>query len=167
MLTGSKPPESQARTKPDPLDLDLGILDELLSFYVRSVSYTLSNDLDRRLDGHVVAKGTGKISALLLIDSNPGVRPSMIAEITLRDRPSISRIIRPLVEAGLVEQRTSKTEGRVEELFITPKGHAEAETVRAIVRQQSEAFFAQTPKKDRDHLFRILRTLYYKVREFP
>ena len=53
----------------------------------------------------------------------------MIAEVTLRDRPSVSRIVRPMVEAGLVEQRTSGTERRAEELYITPKGHAEAETV--------------------------------------
>ena len=66
-----------------------------------------------------------------------------------------------------MKQRTSGKERRAEELYITPKGHAEAQTVRQIVRQQSEAFFAETPKQDRDHLFRILRTLYRQVRNLP
>ncbi|MEQ8655139.1 MAG: MarR family winged helix-turn-helix transcriptional regulator [Kiloniellales bacterium] len=157
----------RARRGSEPQDLDLDVLEGLLSFYVRSVSYTLSKNLDESLKGHAVAKGSGKITALLLIDRHPGIRPSTIAEITLRDRPSISRIIRPMVDEGLVEQRTSKSERRAEELFITEKGHAEAEAVRAIISEQSDAFFADTPKEDRAHLFRILRGLYRNIRGLP
>ncbi len=156
-----------AKRRTEPRDLDLDVLEGLLSFYVRSVSYTLSRNLDESLKGHTVAKGSGKITALLLIDKHPGIRPSTIAEITLRDRPSISRIIRPMVEEGLVEQRTSERERRAEELFITEKGHAEAEAVRAIISEQSDAFFADTPAEDRAHLFRILRELYRSIRGLP
>ncbi len=156
--------EDSADQGRDLQDLELGVLENLLSFYVRSANYILSKDLDERLEGHAVAKGTGKITALLLIDAHPGIRPSTIAEVVLRDRPTISRIIKPLVEAGLVEQRTSETERRAEELFITPKGHAEANAVRALISAQNDDFFADMPKRDRDHLFRILRQLYRKAR---
>lgn len=141
------------------------MLDGLLSFYVRSVSFALSKDLDRCLKGHDVARGTGKITALLLIDSHPGIRASTIARVTLRDRPAISRIVAMLVEAGLVEQRRSATEGRVGELFITTEGKVEAETVRVLAKAQSDDFFAELEEADRAHLIRILRGLYRGYRK--
>lgn len=145
-------------------EVDLDVLEDLLSFYVRSLNYVLSKDLDRRMAGLEVARGTGKITALLLIDSHPGIRPSKIAAATLRDRPAISRIIAPMVAAGLIEQRTPPTDRSAQELYITPHGHEVAERVRDIARRQSEEFFESVPKRDRDELFRILRDIYHVMR---
>lgn len=142
----------------------LDVLEDLLSFYVRSVNYALSNDLDRRLEGLEVARGTGKITTLLMIDREPGVRPSAIAHATLRDRPSISRVVAPMVEAGLVERTTDESERRAQKLRITARGHEVAERVRAVVRDQNEAFFACLSEEDRRHLLRILRDLYLQIR---
>lgn len=147
--------------------IDLDMLENLLSFYMRAVNYGLSRDLDARLEGLDVARGTGKITALLLIDSHPGVRASTIAMAAMHDRPSISRIVARLVKSGLVEQRVAPTERRASELFITPRGHAVAEEVRAVARAQSEAFFSTTPADDRRELLRILRTLYLEMRDAP
>ena len=129
------------------------------------MNYGLSRDLDKRLDGLEVARGTGKITSLLLIDAHPGIRPSAIAEVTLRDRPSITRIIEPLVAAGLVERRVSAREQRAQELHITPRGHAVAERVRRIAKAQSDDFFATVSQDDRAHLLRILRGIYLKMRD--
>ncbi len=148
----------------DELDIDLDVLENLLSFYLRAVNFGLSRDLDQRLEGIEVARGTGKITTLLLIDSHPGIRPSIIADATLRDRPSISRIVAPLVAAGLVEQRVPPTERRAQELYVTERGHEVAERVRRTVRAQSEDFFSAVPERDRDELFRILRNLYLNMR---
>ena len=146
-------------------EVPLDVLEDLLSFYVRSVDYALSNDLDQRLEGLDVARGTGKITTLLMIDREPGIRPSTIARATLRDRPSVSRIIAPMVAAGLVEQTTDESERRAQKLRVTARGHAVAERVRAIVRAQNEAFFSSVSDKDRGHLLRILRGLYARIRD--
>lgn len=146
-------------------ETSLDVLEDLLSFYVRSVNYALSNDLDRRLEGLEVARGTGKITALLLIDSDPGIRPSAIARATLRDRPSISRIVAPMAAAGLIEQTTDESERRAQNLRATARGHEVAERVRAIVDAQNEAFFASLSDDDHAHLLRILRDLYLKIRD--
>lgn len=152
-------------TTADPDGVDLDVLEELLSFYVRSVNYGLSRDLDRRLEGLEVARGTGKITALLLIDAHPGIRPSVIAKATLRDRPSITRIVGPLVAAGLVEQRVAEKERRAQELHITPRGHEVARRVRKIAKAQSDEFFDPLSEEDRAHLVRILGGMYRKMRE--
>ena len=144
---------------------DLDCLDDLLSFYVRSASYVLSADLDSRLANLEVARGTGKITTLLLIDSHPGIRASAISEATLRDRPSTSRIITQLVRNGLITKRETPGERRAFGLSITSSGHALAEKVRGIVKRQSDEFFAFVPQEDRDALMRITRNIYRKIRE--
>lgn len=163
--TGSAAPATSAKTGSATAHVSLDVLEDLLSFYVRSVNYGLSRDLDKRLDGLEVARGTGKITSLLLIDAHPGIRPSAIAEVTLRDRPSITRIIEPLVAAGLVERRVSAQEQRAQELHITPRGHEVAERVRRIAKAQSDDFFATVSQDDRAHLLRILRDIYLKMRD--
>lgn len=142
---------------------DLGCLKDLLSFHVRSASYALSADLDARLENFQVARGTGKITALLLIDSHPGIRASTIATTTLRDRPSVSRIIAHLSDHGLVFKRETPGERRAFGLFITSEGHALAQQVRGIITQQSDDFFADLSEMDRQDLLRITRKVYLKA----
>lgn len=144
---------------------DLDCLEDLLSFYVRSANYALSGDLDARLGDLEVARGTGKITTLLLIDSHPGIRASAIAEATLRDRPSISRIITQLIRHELITKHETSGERRAFGLYITPTGHTLAQKVRGIVRTQSEDFFADVPQQDRDALLRITRDIYSRIRE--
>lgn len=148
------------------LDLDdLDCLEDLLSFYVRSANYALSADLDARLGDLEVARGTGKITTLLLIDSHPGIRASAIAEATLRDRPSISRIITQLIRHKLITKHETLGERRAFGLYITSSGHTLAQKVRGIVRKQSDDFFANVPQQDRDALLRITRDIYRRIRE--
>ena len=144
---------------------DLDCLEDLISFYVRSANYALSADLDARLAHLDVARGTGKITTLLLIDSHPGIRASAIAEATLRDRPSISRIITQLIRNELITKRETADERRAFGLYITSSGHALAEKVRGIVKAQSTDFFAHVPQHDRDALLRITRDIYRRIRE--
>ncbi|WP_020042124.1 MarR family winged helix-turn-helix transcriptional regulator [Salipiger mucosus] len=169
-MTTDTPPSSASGVRPSESLKSLGIedldcLEDLLSFYVRSVNYALSVDLDARLESLEVARGTGKITALLLIDSHPGIRPSAIAQATLRDRPSISRIVSHMLKNGLVEKVESPNERRASGLYITDAGHELAATVRDIVKQQSKDFFADVPKEDRDELLRITKSIYKKIIE--
>lgn len=144
---------------------DLESLENLHSFYVRAVNYALSRDHDRRMEGLEVARGTGKITALLLIEAHPGIRSSTIAEATLRDRPSTSRIIAHLVDHDLIEQRVQSNERRAHGLYITDHGREVAQKVRAIAQQQSDDFFAPLSEEDKAHLLRITRNLYREIRK--
>ncbi|TKB29589.1 MAG: MarR family transcriptional regulator, partial [Mesorhizobium sp.] len=71
----------------------LDVLEDTLSFYIRSINIALSRDLDDRLEGLDVARGTGKITTLLLVDSHPGIRPSVIAQLIMRDRSAMGRLV--------------------------------------------------------------------------
>jgi DNA-binding MarR family transcriptional regulator len=144
-------------------DVDLDIFSDLLSFYVRTLYIAIARDLDARMDGLPVARGTGKISTLLLVEANPGIRPSVIAHYSTKDRSAMVRIIDQLRRAGLIEQSVSSTERRARELHITPKGRQMARQVREIALAQSADFFAVLSEAERQALRRILSKVYRHV----
>lgn len=146
--------------------VNLDVLENTLSFYVRVLDVMVSQDLDLRLENLEVARGKGKITALFLIDSHPGIRPSVLAELTMKDRSAMGRILAGFDENGLIIRRTSVDDSRAQELFITPKGAELAAKVRTIVVSQSETFFDRiVPKNEQKALIAILKRAYHRLRE--
>jgi DNA-binding MarR family transcriptional regulator len=144
--------------------VDLDVLENVLSFYIRVIDTSVSRDLDARLANLEVAKG--KITALLLIDSHPGIRPSVVAELAFRDRSAMGRILDTLEAQGLIFRKTSVEDSRAQELYITPKGAALAVKVRTIAVQQSEDFFDRIiPREEQAVLIDILKRAYGRLRE--
>jgi DNA-binding MarR family transcriptional regulator len=143
--------------------VDLDILENTLSFYIRSINLAVSRDLDERLDGLEVARGTGKITTLLMVDSHPGVRPSIIAKMSLHDRSAMARLVDQMEEQGLLKRKVSATDRRAQELFITTKGAALADRVRALVNEQSREFFHFVPEGEQKLVIDILRRIYRRI----
>jgi len=139
---------------------DLDILKDLLSYHVRSLNVCMSQDLDRCMGALPVARGTGKISALLLVDANPGIRPSTIAEIIGKDRSAMGRLLDTLKGAGLMIQRVSEKERRSHELYLTKKGQDLAAQVRAIALEHNRRFFSVLSEEDQERLQDLLKRLY-------
>jgi DNA-binding MarR family transcriptional regulator len=141
-------------------DVELGVLDEMLSFFIRSLSIVVSRDLDEKLGDLEVAKGTGKVSTLLLVDRHPGIRPSVIAQVIMRDRSAMGRLVDLMESQGLLRREISAEDSRAQELYITPKGAEVAQQVRAIVGPQSEAFFSDLTLKEQRVVIDALRKVY-------
>lgn len=144
----------------DHADVDFDIFGDLLSFFARSVVLRLNQDLDARMDGLPVARGTGKISTLLLVGANPGIRPSVVAHYITKDRSAMVRLLDQLQAAGLIEQRVSVSERRARELYLTPAGHELRSKVQAVALGQNEAFFAALSAAERRTLLGLLKKLY-------
>ena len=156
---------ARTRTRPVPKTvdfsgLDFDVLGDLLSFHVRSVNLALSRDYEPKMGRVSLARGTGKVSTLLLVDANPGIRPSVVAHFILKDRSAMVKLLDQLTRAGLIEQKVSASERRAHELYLTPKGRALAREVRAIAVDQSECFFSVLGEDERASLLAILRKLY-------
>jgi DNA-binding MarR family transcriptional regulator len=154
-----------AKTKPPhPLEtVGLDVLENTLSFYIRSINMALSRDLDKSLEGFDVAKGTGKITTLLLVDSHPGIRPSVIAQLILRDRSAMGRIVDQMVAHGLLTRQVDSSDGRAQALHITQKGAEMARLVRRVAVRQSRDFFHDVSEEDQQRLLTILRRVYRRT----
>ncbi|MHB2266066.1 MarR family winged helix-turn-helix transcriptional regulator [Aliihoeflea sp. PC F10.4] len=143
---------------------DLDVLGGTLSFFIRALDIAVSRDLDERLKGLEVAKGKGKITALLMIDSHPGIRPSEIAERIMKDRGHVTRIIDSFIAHDIVSRRTADDDNRAFELCVTEHGAALAAQVRKIVIEQEEAFFGPLiGKEDHDALVGTLQKIYLQL----
>lgn len=160
--------DTRSKTPPTTItDVTLDVLEDTLSFYIRTLNIAVSRDLDDKLEGLDVAKGTGKITTLLLVDSHPGIRPSIIAGLILRDRSATGRLMEQMEGHGLITRRQSSTDSRVQELYITDKGAALAAQIRPLVTEQSADFFKFISADEQQQLMDILKRAYRRIVGLP
>ncbi|QUS36646.1 MarR family winged helix-turn-helix transcriptional regulator [Falsirhodobacter algicola] len=144
--------------------LRIDVLEGAFSWFIRSLDGAVSRDLDRRMAHLEIARGKGKITALLLVDRYPGIRPSQIADVLMRDRPAAGRIIDTLVGAKVIRRECAPDDQRAHALFVTPRGHALADEVRDIVREQERDFFNFIDPEEREQFMGLLRRVYMQMR---
>jgi len=140
--------------------IDFDVFSTLLSFYVRSTNLLVSQDLDHHTESLGIAGGTGKISTILLVASNPGLRPSVLAHFIRKDRSAMAKLLWQMEHAGFLEQRVSPAERRARELYLTRKGEALAKRLRQVVKAQDDEFFAMLSARERETLLALLRKVY-------
>lgn len=146
-------------------DIDIDVLEDTLSFYIRSLNIAVSRDLDEKLDGLDVAQGTGKITTLFLVDGNPGIRPSTIAQVILKDRSAMGRLVDQMEEHGLLRREIAPEDSRAQALYISEKGAALATQVRKLVTKQSREFFSDMTDEEHELALEILRRAYRRILE--
>lgn len=151
--------EQQPKTA-DVSAVKLDILENLLSYYMRVVSVVLNRDYDHVLSSVSLAHGTGKVSTLLMVAANPGIRPSVLAHYVLRDRSAMTRLLQQMKAAGLIVEQISDKERRARELFLTAKGRSIVDKVRHLASQQSDAFFGVLSASEQKQLMELLKKLY-------
>jgi DNA-binding MarR family transcriptional regulator len=149
-------------------NLKFDILKDLLSFYSRSVGVALNRDYDSKIAKVSLAKGTGKVTTLLLVGANPGIRPSVVAHFILKDRSATARLLDQMKRNGLLVEKVSAAERRAHELYLTAKGQALIARVRAIAVTQSDDFFSVLSAAEQEQLLGLLKTLYERrVADLP
>ena len=151
--------EQQPKTA-DVSAVKLDILENLLSYYMRVVSVVLNRDYDHVLSTVSLAHGTGKVSTLLMVAANPGIRPSVLAHYVLRDRSAMTRLLQQMKSAGLIIEQISDKERRARELYLTAKGKSLVGRVRSLASQQSDAFFGVLSSGEQKQLMELLKKLY-------
>jgi DNA-binding MarR family transcriptional regulator len=144
----------------DLASIDFDILRHLPSFFVRSVGVALNRDYDQKISEVALARGTGKVSVLLMVGANPGIRPSVLAHYILKDRSAMGRLLDQMQRAGLIIEKISESERRAHELYLTPKGQKLVERVRAIATEQSDGFFSVLTEAELKQLVGIMQKLY-------
>lgn len=153
------PPRLEPRTI-DYSHVSLDILGDLLSFHARTVGLALNKSYDHAIGEVSLARGTGKVSILLLTAANPGIRPSVIAHFIHKDRAAMARLVEQMKEQGLLEHQIDAEERRAHELYLTPKGESLLQRVRAIASGHSDRFFGVLTSAEQRELLRLLMKLY-------
>lgn len=145
-----------------PEAVDLDVLDDALSYFIRDLNIAVSRDWEARLDGLDALRGTGKVTALLMIHKYPGIHPSTIAQINLRDRADAARTLTALEKAGLIYRKPGRKDSRSWSLFLTEAGEAMVAPLRERVRE-SRQFLFDVSDDEYDQVMNLLRRIYWRL----
>lgn len=138
-------------------DFDTDWLEGLLGYQLRRASSTMSDDYnwfagpDRLRQSQMMMLG--------LIADNPGAHASTIGAQLRIARANMVQLVGELVERGLVERRSSPTDKRVVELYLTDAGVAAAAAGRAFLAEHEARMLSIFGERQTQQLHSMLRRL--------
>ncbi|WP_180900561.1 MarR family winged helix-turn-helix transcriptional regulator [Martelella soudanensis] len=145
-----------------PETVDLDVLNDTFSYFIRDLNIALSRDWDARLEDVPEMLGTGKVSVLFLANNYPGIHPSTIAQVIMRDRAEITRTVTAMEKAGLIYRRPGRKDSRAWSLFLTEQGETVLEKVRTRILE-SRAFLSDISDEEYEQAMSILRKIYWRL----
>lgn len=128
-----------------PHPLRQGPLPGLLGYRLRLAQQIVFRDFAASVGG----LSPGRAGLLILIDANPGVTQSRLAEAVLRDRSTLVGTLHELQEQGWIERRRG-IDRRTNGLWLTAAGRRRlAGMLRAIERHERRIAARLTPRERR------------------
>ncbi|MCP1382766.1 MarR family transcriptional regulator [Runella sp. CRIBMP] len=96
---------------------------------------------------------------------NQGISQNMLAELTTKDAPTVTRILDLLVKKGLVERRMSDEDRRKFNIFLMPEGAKTFEMVLPVVKEIRRQGWGELNEEDYAHFVRIMDSIYQNFSE--
>jgi DNA-binding MarR family transcriptional regulator len=144
----------------DEAPFDEGMLGEHVGFRVHIARRAIRRALRDHLPGsRPDSLPSGSISALELMNLNPGISPHALAEILVLDRPKVTVLLRQLGGAGLIDRIASEKDGRKTELRLTDAGRQRLAASREFSEFQEKRIAQGLSAAERKQLNRLLRKL--------
>lgn len=134
--------------------LKAGILPGLLGYRLRLAQQTLFRDFAATVD----ALSPGRVGILLLIEANPGVTQSRLAQAVSLDRSTMVGVLHALQDNGLVERRRGE-DRRTNGLWLTAEGHARVTRLKRRIRRHERRVAARLSALEREQLIALLEKL--------
>jgi DNA-binding MarR family transcriptional regulator len=149
------PAKRKQSTRASP-DLDHGILPTLLGYQLRLAQIAVFNDFAASAREFDVSPG--RFGMLILIDVNPGVTQTRLAEAVRLDRSTLVAVLDQLEERGLLERRRGK-DRRTNGLWLTRRGKSLVARMKERIRAHEDRLAAQLSETERDTLLALLRRI--------
>ena len=129
-----------------------GVLSGLLGYRLRVAQQAVFRDYARAIP----EASPGRAGILFLIDANPGVTQSRLAQAVGLDRSTLVGVLHEL--EGLVERRRG-TDRRTNGLWLTRTGRALVESLKRRVRVHERRVAARLTPAERSQLLELLEKL--------
>ncbi|GAA4405651.1 hypothetical protein GCM10023187_24250 [Nibrella viscosa] len=91
---------------------------------------------------------------------NPGISQNVLAEMTTKDAPTVTRIIDLLCKKGLTERRMADTDRRKFLIFLTEQGNRKYHGVLPLVIEIRRRGWGNLSEDDYQHFVRIMDSIY-------
>ena len=136
----------------------MGILPDLLAYHLRCAHVAVFQHFNRTLGVHGISGP--QFGTLLLIEANPGVSQSSIAEALRFDRSTLVQIVDRLEDRSLVKREPSAQDRRSHALRLTGNGAKLLAELKAL-SDEHEGIVAETlSEQERKSLLSLLERLH-------
>jgi DNA-binding MarR family transcriptional regulator len=136
--------------------LDLGPLPDLLGYQLRLAQLAVFRDFARSAGGLGVSPG--RFGLLALVEANPGVSQSRLAQAVGLDRSTMVAVLDQLEERGLVERRAGP-DRRTNGLWLTREGRRVVAQLKRRIGEHEARIAGRLSARERETLLALLRRL--------
>lgn len=155
--TGTDVPEK--KTGDNGLNLD--ILPSLLGFHVRLANVAISRDFSNAMGNIDLTQK--QCAVLQLIGVNKAVSQIDLATTLGTDRSTMMALIARLHDHGWLTRSRSASDGRRQELHLTPLGEETLEKARSAIFAHEKKFLEKFNPEEQKTLFNALRLIHQQV----
>ena len=138
--------------------IEMSVLTELLGYHLRCAHVAVFQHFNRTLGAHDVSPP--QFGTLLLIEANPGVSQTSIAEALRFDRSTLVQIIDRLETRGLVRREPSAQDRRSNALVLTGTGAALLAELKALSDEHEATVARSLGDAERATLMTLLERLH-------
>ena len=131
-----------------------GLLSGLLGYRLRVAQQAVFRDFARSIP----EASPGRVGILLLIDANPGVTQSRLAQAVGIDRSTMVGVLHALQAKELIERRRGE-DRRTNGLWLTRPGRSVVASLKQRIRVHERRVASRLSAADRDHLLALLEKL--------
>lgn len=128
-----------------------GALPDLLGYRLRLAQQAAFRDFAASVQG----LSPGRVGLLILIDANPGVTQSRLAEAVQRDRSTMVGVVDQLEARGLVERRQGD-DRRTNGLWLTRPGRQLLARALRRIAEHERRIAARLSAAERNRLLQLL-----------
>jgi DNA-binding MarR family transcriptional regulator len=144
---------SAARNRAD--GLKLGVLEGHLGYFIRRLQVWVFHDFMRTLASLKVRPA--QYSVLAVIEANPGLSQSDVADFLGIERARLARMLDRLEKRGFAERRQSPRDRRSHALFLTREGQKALKRIKALAMQHEENLNKKLGPDKRRQMIEMLR----------
>lgn len=116
--------------------LKLGVLEGHLGYFIRRIQVWVFNDFLQTLAPLKIRPA--QYSVLAVIEANPGLSQSDVADFLGIERARLARMLDRLEKRGFAERRSSPRDRRSHALFLTREGQKALKRIKALAMQHEE-----------------------------
>lgn len=131
-----------------------GALPRLIGYRLRLAQQAVFRDFAEMVHG----LSPGRLGVLVLIDANPGLTQSRLAEAVRRDRSTMVAVLDELEARGLIARRKGE-DRRTNGLWLTRSGKTFLAGVMRRVYAHERRFAARLSAREQAQLFKLLERL--------
>jgi DNA-binding MarR family transcriptional regulator len=136
--------------------INYGVLDDLIGYAVRRAQLSIYVDFDQSLAAEDISPQ--RFSSLVIIESNPGISQTRLAEVMGIARSGVVSIIDRFEKNGLVERQASG-DRRSYNLQLTKEGQARLRKYKKTVLEHDNRIASALTDAEKDQLRSLLRKL--------